>query len=251
MNALLRTITRRRAAVTPPASADAWMPHGAPDDAERAREMVEIACGYLRQWISKGTVSRPGGEAKPLNSAIQQFYSMQLGEADGAGTILRIAAAGDADGNFTAEALDAFRLQLDRWGDEVLNSLMTQSVVVSLLLTVLVPLMLLEVRYIPEASTALGEPPDATALFGDLASFAAPSNPPPLRRGLYVAECVLVSLSIACALRGLNLTIIAIDMLHALPTPIDKGKCREEYWFMPLDPNPQSHPSPHRPLHAA
>ena len=50
-----------------------------------------------------------------------------------------------------------------------------------------------------------------------------------------MAECVLVSLSIGCALRGLNLTIIAIDMLHALSTPIDKGKC---HWLLHAIDNP-------------
>ena len=186
-------------------------------DAERSERLVLTSCNHLQHWVSWKKTGRDLG----------LYYSYKLGEADGVGTILRIASSGDADGKFSPEALDDFRSKMDRWSDEVLNSLNTQSVIVSLMLTVYIPLLLSEVSYGPGGASAIAAFADAqgqnNAAWGDLPSIVAPDDPWWARRHLYVAECALLSLAIVTCFIGLLDCSTMSDLLHALPSPILKA----------------------------
>lgn len=186
------------------------------------------ACSHVQRWVKQGE-SPPKLCNRCLCGGLKQKYQpyyMDFGEADGAGTLLRIAASGDADGKFSPEALSSFHYMLDRWGDEVLQSLNTQSVVCALLLTVFVPLLLRELSYGPGAApvAALSDHDGAfNGAWGDLPSFLSPDAPWRARRNLYVAECALLALAILNCFRGLNFCLLMSDMLHALSSPLDKG----------------------------
>ena len=178
-------------------------------EADRAERLVKQACRLLQRWIDEG--DRKGYGCQPAKKR-EIAYASWLGEADGAGTVLRVAAAGDEDGQFSAERLLEFKAMLERWSEDVLNSVNTQSVVLALMLTVLVPLLLRELTYGPgpAAAAAMGDADGAAnPAFRDLPSFLGFADPWRARRNLYVAECALLSLAIFCCFRGLQMCLCA------------------------------------------
>ena len=189
-----------------------------PPDRERAVSLVNEARQTLLPWATL-----PNDLCTHQTKAANMFE--KLGNVDGAAILIRLARLAKPDGGFPDSFMQRFMAEAECIGHETLDTLSTQSVVVALMLAVLVPIVLAEIRYDappPLADSPLFDGAEEAELHriwqSDLAAFLRPGEGPAsaasLRRSLYIAECVLLCFATGMCATGLMLAMNMLKMLQ-------------------------------------
>ena len=190
---------------------------------ERLEKMVKLARGTLRRFAKAASAS-----------AIKTELAL-LGGSDQGGLLVRLAALDlDGDGHLSNQEFSAFMLETQDLFQGVKDSVMNQSVIAALLLTISAPFLLgpFEVLFPlswhgddPVPSAALMALESSTAAWGDAAAFFAPhdaTSAARIRRVFFVVEVLLFCLSMFGAAVALKTSKQIYHSLNAMPTTIAK-----------------------------
>ena len=179
-----------------------------------------------------------GGPSDKKASAVLR----DLGDVEGLGCCIQIARVTlSSDGLVERAVHDAFMYEASEMLDAVQTSVMNSAVVVALILTVLVPLAVMDGDYpiLGVGGDDNGKPeqlgegfgnwtsaePNPRVVWGDAAAFIAPGSREAqfrCRLGLYFAECACLAVGIAMCTIGLGVASMIHRAMSVMPSTISK-----------------------------